>query len=490
MTGRVLVRGGTLVRPDRPLEVADIAIEDGRIRDVGRNLVSGDREVDAGGGFVMAGLVDAHTHSGHALAPTLGDNMPQEEWMVENVYRVPPLDGEEAYAAALLTAGRLAAAGAVALLDHAPPLGADNWSETIEAIMAAYADAGLRATVAPVIADRYLWEGLERGESNGLGEALADQPFPPLPGHQVLLDRARVFLESWRGRDERISVLLGPSAPERLTGELLSGLASLGRELGVGFHLHLFESRLQRAVGGADTTVDLLQRLDVLGPGSSLAHCVWLTEDEIATIASSGTTVVHNPISNLRTGTGLAPLRAFRRAGVHVALGSDGAVANEGLDMFQAMKFAALGQKLAGSLDDAPSAALVLDACQNAGARACGLERCALDRGDRADLVVLSGEDLAGGEHAQLLNELVYGASGREVVTVLVGGRVVVEDGVPTAPGWSETRRWALERRAERAVVAAHAPRSRLAEALRNLPAHLPRVPQRGGLLDAHVGTR
>jgi cytosine/adenosine deaminase-related metal-dependent hydrolase len=127
--------------------------------------------------------------------------------------------------------------------------------------------------------------------------------------------------------------------------------------------------------------------------------------------------------------------------------------------------------KLSGSLDDAPSAALVLDACQHGGARACGLGRCALDRGDRADVVVLHAESLAGGEHAQLLNELVYGASGREVATVLVGGRPVVESGVPTAPGWSETRRWALKRRAERARAAAGAQRSRLAEALREIAA-------------------
>jgi guanine deaminase len=215
--------------------------------------------------------------------------------------------------------------------------------------------------------------------------------------------------------------------------------------------------------------VDRLRRLGVLGEGSSVAHCVWVTEDEVAAIASSGATVVHNPISNLRTGTGLAPLRALRRSGAGLALGSDGAVVNEGLDMFQAMKVAALVHKLSGSLDDAPSAALVLDACQHGGARACGLGRCTLDRGDRADVIVLRGESLAGGEHAQLLNELVYGAAGREVATVLVAGRPVVEDGVPTAAGWSETRRWGLKRRAERARAAAQGQRSRLAGALREI---------------------
>jgi 5-methylthioadenosine/S-adenosylhomocysteine deaminase len=487
---RVVVRGGTLVRADRPLEVADLAIEEGRIRDVGRNLPAGGREVDAGGRFVLAGLVDAHTHSGHSVAPTLGDNMALEEWMLENVYLVPRLDAEEAYAAALLTAGRLAAAGTVALLDHGPPLGADNSAETLEATMSAYADAGVRATVAPVIADRYLWEGLSGSASNGLREAVADEPFPPLPGHQTLVDRARAFVERWRGRHASISVLLGPSGPERLSDELLLGLASLGREQGVGFHLHLFESALQRAVGGASTTVDRLRRLGVLGPGSSVAHCVWVTEDEIAAIAASGATVVHNPISNLRTGTGLAPLRALRRAGVALALGSDGAVVNEGLDMFEAMKVAALVHKLSGSLDDAPSAALVLDACQQGGARACGLGRCTLDRGDRADIVVLDADDLAGGEHAQLLNELVYGASGREVVTVLVGGRPVVEDGVPTAPGWNETRRWALKRRAERARVAARGQRSRLADALRELASTARAERGPGVLLDPLSGHR
>jgi 5-methylthioadenosine/S-adenosylhomocysteine deaminase len=487
VSDRIVVRGGTLVRHDRPPEIADVAIEAGRIRDVGRNLPGGGREIDAGGGFVLAGLVDAHTHSGHALAPTLGDNVALEEWMLENVYLVPSLDGEEAYAAALLTAGRLAAGGTVALLDHGPPLGADNWSETVEATMSAYADAGVRATVAPLMADRYLWEALSDG---ALREAAAEQSFPPLPGHQTLVERARAFVERWRGRDPRVSVLLGPSAPERVTDELLLGLASLGRERGVGFHLHLFESALQRAAGGASGAVERLRRAGVLGPDSSVAHCVWVTEEEIATIASSGTTVVHNPISNLRTGTGLAPLRALQRSEALLALGSDGAVANEGLNMFEAMRAAALAHKLSGSLDDAPSAARVLAACQHGGARACGLGRCTLDRGDRGDVVVLAADSMAGGEHAQLLNELVYGVSGREVVTVLVGGRPVVEDGVPTAPGWSETRRWALKRRSERASVAARRQRSRLADALRELAAAARAQHEAGALLDPLIGHR
>jgi 5-methylthioadenosine/S-adenosylhomocysteine deaminase len=480
VTDRLLVRGGTLVRPGRPLEIADMAIEGGRIREVGRKLWSGAREVDASGAFLLAGLVDAHTHSGHAVAPTLGDNVGLERWMLENVYLVAPLDADEAYAAASLTAGRLAAAGAVGVLDHAPPLGGENWSETIEAIFSAYADVGVRATVAPVIADRYLWEGLSGSRGDELRQSVADQTFPPLPRAEELLDRARRFVERWRGWHPLTSVLLGPSAPERVTDELLAGLASLGKELGVGFHLHLFESELQRAAEGVDTTVETLERAGVLGPGTSIAHCVWIVDSEITTIARSGATVVHNPISNLRTGTGVAPLRALRAAGVPLALGSDGAIANEGLDMFQAMKFAALVHKVFGPLKDAPSAEYVLDACQMGGARACGLAPCTLDPGDRADIVLVRGDNVAGGERAQLLNELVYGTSGSEVQTVLVGGRVVVDAGVPTARGWDETRRWALTRRAERAAAAARAPRSRAAEKAMAVAADAPHVPDRG----------
>lgn len=445
----IAIRGGTLVFADRPPRRADLLVGAGMIQDVATRVRSATREIDASGCVVIAGLVDAHTHSGQILAPRIWESVGLEQWMLLAVYLAQPLTPDEAYLAATVTGGELMAAGAVGLLDHAPPLGWASGAESVEAVISAYVDLGMRATVAPLYSNRYLWESWPE-ELQPAPQSLAPLPLVDPPSADAVLSQARSFLERWNGRHPRIRCLLGPSAVERCTLDLLHHTAALASEHGVGVHLHLLETRTQRLSVREESPVALLDRLGLLGPATSVAHGVWLTSDEIEVLARTGTSVVHNPVSNLRLGNGIAPLGMLGAAGVPVGLGGDGGLVDESLDMFAVMKLAALLHTLVGPPSRWPTAGAVLELCQAGGARAMGLSPGRLEPGHRADVVLLDAARLACASEQEALNGLVFGDAGRAVRTVIVDGRVVVEDGHPILPGWEQLRSKAARARAGR----------------------------------------
>lgn len=445
----IAIRGGTLISTDRPPRKADLLVEAGRIQDVAQRVRPATREIDASGCFIIAGLVDAHTHSGQILAPRIWESVGLEQWMLLAVYLADPLSPDEAYLAAAVTGGELMSTGAVGLLDHAPSLGFERSAETVEAVISAYLDLGLRATVAPLFADRYLWDPWpEELQPDPRSLAHLHMSGPPSVG--AVLRQAREFVERWKDRHTRIRCLLGPSAPERCTTDLLRGTAALAREYGVGVHVHLLEARTQRLSTLGESPVGLLDRLGLLGPASSVAHGVWLSRAEIELLARAGTTVVHNPVSNLRLGSGIAPLGALRAAAVPVALGGDGGLLDERLDMFAVVRLAALLHTLDDPPSRWPTAGAVLELCQAGGARVMGLSPGRLEPGHRADIVLLDAVRMACASEQEALNGLVFGDAGRAVRTVIVDGRVVVEDGHPILPGWEQLRSKAARVRAER----------------------------------------
>lgn len=447
------VRGGLLLEPGHLSRSEDLLLGDGIIEEVGRHVSGGDRDLDASGCIVIAGLVDAHTHSGQVLAPRLWDDVWLEEWMLLASYLGGPVTPEDAYIAAAVTAGEILASGGVALLDHAPRLGSDAAPEAVEAVASAYIDIGIRASLAPLFSDLYLWDRLPEELKP---DAQLTSTLPPPVSAKVILAQARDALLAWNGRHERIRCLLGPTGAERCSDELLNGIAGLAAEYATGIHTHLLESPLQRLTSSEKQT-ERLAAGGLLGPGSSVAHGVWLDDSEIAMLARTRTTVVHCPVSNLRIGSGIAPLRRLRSAGVSVALGGDGGLVDPSFDLFALMQTAAVVHRSAEPPTEWPTAEDVLEFCQRGGARALGLATHGrLVPGGRADLVVLAGEGFSG-KPEQAFNELVHGPSRARVQAVVVAGHVVVENGQPTIPGWEELRRRAAavrERHADDALEA------------------------------------
>jgi 5-methylthioadenosine/S-adenosylhomocysteine deaminase len=228
------------------------------------------------------------------------------------------------------------------------------------------------------------------------------------------------------------------------TPEAYRNARRLSDEYGIGIHTHACEQREEEAAVLArfgKRSIPLLHDYGLLGPRTALAHCVWLNADEIALLADTGTAVAHCPCSNAKLASGVAPVPELRRAGVTVGLGSDGNVCNNSVDLFEEMKFASLLQK-AHRLDaTALPAREVLRMATIDGAKLLGLDHeiGSIEPGKKADLILVDLDQpnmrplapSAGGEPNVLWN-LVFSARGSNVTTVLIDGRVVLDEGRST----------------------------------------------------------
>ena len=320
----LLVRGATILDSDGPLRVADIRTEGGTIIEVGPGLRPGSaRVIDADGMVAMPGLINAHTHSGQSLDRGVAPNLPLDLWLMWVVFGNISITADDRYTLAMAGALEMLESGCTAVLDHGsvPPWDFEDYSE---AIMSAYADAGMRAGLAPMIGDLDIFATMSfEGASGPKPEPLGD-PFDP----EGLLESMTAFFDRWQGAHPRLTPMVGPSAPQRCSHELMDGLARLATERDALFHTHVLETRTQIAANlerYGRSSVPYLEDLGLLHPGSSLAHCVWMDPDEYDTVRRTGTTIVHNPVSNLRCGSGILPVADLLEGGVSVALGADGA---------------------------------------------------------------------------------------------------------------------------------------------------------------------
>jgi 5-methylthioadenosine/S-adenosylhomocysteine deaminase len=233
----------------------------------------------------------------------------------------------------------------------------------------------------------------------------------------------------------RLRYVVAPSGPQRCTEELLESVADFSRSFQVPFHIHILETRVQRITGTrlyGRSLIRLMADLDALHERTSIAHAIWIDEDDIELIASSGASVAHNPVCNLRIGSGVAPLRAMLKAGVNVALGTDGISSNDSCRLCDVMKTAGIVHTL--TTDDYqqwPTASEILWAATRGGARAVGLEDQigSIEPGKKADLVALDLCTSAFVPVNDLRNQLVYAENGSSVRLVMVDGETVVKDG-------------------------------------------------------------
>jgi 5-methylthioadenosine/S-adenosylhomocysteine deaminase len=241
------------------------------------------------------------------------------------------------------------------------------------------------------------------------------------------------LLEEWHGRaDGRIRACFAPRFAVSCTRELLSEVARLSREHGVLVHTHASENRaeiemVERATGMRN--IEYLASLGLAAPHIALAHCIHVNQLELDILAQTGTHVLHCPSSNLKLGSGIAPVMEMLARGISVSLGADGAACNNRLDMFTEMRTAALLQKVSHGADALP-ARRVLRMATVDGARALGLaqEIGTLEQGKRADLIVVALERLHQTPRPDIVSTLVYAAQATDVRTVLIDGRVVMHE--------------------------------------------------------------
>jgi guanine deaminase len=431
---RILFKGGIVADTQaRTLMHADVLVEDERIVQVvpeGISVSAGDRVLDVRDCLVLPGFVNAHTHSYATLSRHVAGELPLEPWMVHTWANTIGRTAQETKLSALLAALEAVKTGTTALLDH---LGGDV--TTTSAALQAYDELGIRVALAPMISDVALPETVGVPAEHWPAAAQANSPAFLPANADDLLARTEELHRTWHGRNGRISVLLGPSAPQRCTTGLLERCAELAEKLDVGVHTHLLETRTQALIPpppGARSWVDHLKSVGLLSPRLSVAHGVWLDGDDMADLAESGVTIVHNPQSNLQLGSGIAELGQWRSYNVPVALGTDGVNCGGSMDMLSSMRLAAILHR-PGQADPArwESAWSVLELATRAGAQALALaDTGTLRAGMTADLSVFDIRASAFATHEDPLASQVFSSYDHRARWVMVGGRVIVNDGV------------------------------------------------------------
>ncbi len=438
----------------------DVAVSGGRVAALGEEL-EGDEIVDCARLAVVPGAVNAHCHSNENWFRGMWDNLPLEPWMLFSypVLAAPPQSPDEIYLRTLLGGIEMLRSGATCVVDFLYEL--QGFSEaSLDAVVRAYRDLGLRALVGLAIADRAYHEtvvldaGLVAPE---LIHRLEREKPPAWPEWEAFV---RGAVERFHRPDEGISICPAPSGPQRCTDELLVGAAALADELDLAVHIHVLETRMQALSGRRMYGKTLPEHLDALGflsPRVSFEHGIWLTPADIELVGARGVTIVHNPVSNLKLGSGICPVPELLAAGVNVALGTDGMSSNDGNDMYAAVKTAALLHKLwEVDYERWLGAAEAWRMATEGGAAAAG-DRDGLGRiepGRRADLVLLDLDSIPFTPLNDALHQLALGSTTLAVRSALVGGRFVLRNGVLT--GVDEAALLAAGREFGAAIVARH----------------------------------
>ena len=379
--------------------------------------------VAAQGHWLIPGLVDGHAHGYAALLRGTQNSLPLELWAYYTVLYGRAFDTAALRAAILLGAAERIRAGITGWVDHSPMM------HLGEAALAAHETSGLRVGYAPFLHDV--------ADDALLGIAVP-APVARLAGGAPLLDpqhyaaQFAALVDTARGGSGRVSVLLGPNAPQRCSPAAWDLWRSLRERHAVSVHTHLMETRAQAAIGARGWPgglVAAMARQGMLGDWLSVAHGVWLTPAERDLLAAHRVTVVHNPASNLMLGSGVMPLLEARRAGLRVALGTDSANTGGRHDLFEAMRLALMLPRVSEpNHAHWPRGRDVLDMATRHGAAVLGLENRAgrIAAGQLADLALVRCRTagtlaLAPGESA-----LVQHGGPEWVDSVMVDGRWVM----------------------------------------------------------------
>lgn len=405
---KILIKNGILLPMAKSLQdggdlyfPGSLCIENNVIRalgDVPQDFVA-DVVIDAAGKVVMPGFVNCHTHAAMTLLRSYADDLPLMHWLEKKIWPLEAkLEAEDIYWGTLLACREMIGCGTTTFADM---------YFFMEEAARAVADSGIRAS-------------LSRGL---IGVA---------PTGESALEESKALIQQWHGKaNGRITTMLGPHAPYTCPPDYLEKVMQLAEDLEVGIHIHVAETRqevedINRQYG--KSPVELLDEVGLFQFPVLAAHCVHVSEADMEILREKNVKVAHNPESNMKLASGIAPVPRMLAEGITVGLGTDGAASNNNLDLLEEMRSTALLHKVSQEDPTVISAYQALEMATKYGGQALGLPVGVLEPGKQADVILI---DLRK-PHLQPLHDIpahiVYAAQASDVDTVIVDGEIVMEN--------------------------------------------------------------
>jgi 5-methylthioadenosine/S-adenosylhomocysteine deaminase len=381
---------------------ADITVEDGNISQIGkiRTDFEAQKVIDAEDMLAMPGLINAHTHLSMNLFRNYADDMPLWDWLTKKIWPLEErLTAEAVYRGSILGIAELIKCGVTGLLD-----------------MYFFAEETIKAA-------------LETGVRVYIARGLTDEE----EGKEIRLQETRELYKKYHQQASRVKIFAGPHAPYTCSPQYLEKVIALSKELDIGIHIHLSETRKEvdeSIQKWGKTPIKHVYDLGLFERPTIAAHCVHVGDEDIEILAKCGVNVVYNPTSNLKLASGFAPIEKMLKAGVNVALGTDGASSNNNLNMFEEMHLASIVNKCVNKDAVSVPAETAIKMATINGAKALGIEKDlgSLEVGKKADIILI---DLKKPHLCPLNNPLsaiCYSAQSSDVHTVMVDGKILMEN--------------------------------------------------------------
>jgi 5-methylthioadenosine/S-adenosylhomocysteine deaminase len=402
-TKNILIKNATMVSEE--IKKCSVLIENDRIIEISDkiNLNDSDTVINAEGKLLIPGLVNTHTHLSMTLMRGLADDMPLDTWLNEHIWPVEAeLNGEYCYAGALLACAEMIKSGTTCFNDM---------YFFMDHVAKAADEAGIRGI-------------LSHGMIDFGDESRRKKEFK---------ETRRIIKECHNTADGRIKVAFGPHSPYTCSKELLEEVKKEANRYDVRIHIHVSET--QKEVSDVSEAqgkrpFEYLSEIGFLGDEVTAAHAVWLSDREIEIIKNSKTKISHNPSSNMKLSSGIAPVSKLIQSGACVSIGTDGTASNNNMDMFEEMKLTALLQKVDTMDPTVLPAEEVFKMATVNGANALGLDDSigSLDVGKKADIALINIKTPQFTPFTNPISHMVYSTNGGNVDTVICNGEILMQD--------------------------------------------------------------
>ena len=422
----------------------DMLVKDDKITQIGTFEVTEniDEIIDVKGKLVMPGLINAHSHSYTGLLKGTVDTVPLDIYMLNAIAGGSFRSPEEIYVSTMMQALEMLKTGTTSVVDHFSERPAIS-IEGIKSVVDAFADSGIRATIAPMYADKSYFETVPMNEGE-FPDELKGKSSGKMQQPKEYIEVCEQAIKEYHGYKNRIRIMIGTDGPQRCSEKLLRMTGELENKYKVGWQTHLLEAKTQAVMGHRIHGKGLVEKLDDLGlinERTDLVHFVWPSEKEAQIVIDRKANMIHCASSNLFLGSGVSDVLTYLQKGMHIAIGTDGGNCGN-VNMFEKIRLTALLHRVNEvNYDHWLNAERTMEMALAGGSRALLQEKeiGSLEIGKQADFLILDIHNVNWEPINNIIRELVYYENGSSIESVYVAGRKVINHGKSTLINEEET---------------------------------------------------